>query len=130
MSGLTLDTGALVALERRDEPALALIAAAQRREWPVVVPSAVLVEWWRGQRGPAAHLLDAFRVEPLRAALAEVAGIALGRLSRRSKRRRASAVDAVVMASAASRGDVVLTSDRDDLEALRAVFPDVRLLVL
>ena len=36
--------------------------------------------------------------------------------------------DAVVMASAASRGDRVLTSDFDDLERLRSYFPGVRLL--
>jgi hypothetical protein len=37
-------------------------------------------------------------------------------------------VDAVVMASAARRGDIVLTSDIEDLEALRVAFPDVRVL--
>lgn len=32
------------------------------------------------------------------------------------------------MASAAQRGDVVLTSDIEDLDTLRTVFPGVRLL--
>ena len=40
----------------------------------------------------------------------------------------ATVVDAVVMASAASRGDRVLTSDFDDLDRLRSYFPEVRLL--
>jgi hypothetical protein len=40
----------------------------------------------------------------------------------------ATVVDAVVMASAASRGDRVLTSDFDDLDRLRSYFPTVRLL--
>jgi predicted nuclease of predicted toxin-antitoxin system len=40
--------------------------------------------------------------------------------------RGASAVDAIVMASAAARGDVVYTSDFDDLMRLRAHFPAVR----
>jgi len=45
----------------------------------------VVAEWWRGQRGPAARLLDAFTVEPTSSALAKVAGevidavVALGR---------------------------------------------------
>jgi hypothetical protein len=34
----------------------------------------------------------------------------------------------IVMASAARRGDVVHTSDFEDLERLRAVFPTVRVL--
>jgi hypothetical protein len=37
-------------------------------------------------------------------------------------------VDAIVMASAASRGDVVYTIDVDDLERLRTFFPGVRVL--
>jgi hypothetical protein len=37
-------------------------------------------------------------------------------------------VDAAVMASAALRGDVVYTSDVDDLEQLREHFPSVRVL--
>jgi hypothetical protein len=44
--------------------------------------------------------------------------------------RDAKTVDAIVMASAASRGDVVYTSDVDDLERLRAYFPAVRVLAV
>ena len=40
----------------------------------------------------------------------------------------ATAVDAIVMASAAQRGDVVYTSDFEDLERLRQRFPSVRVL--
>lgn len=122
MTGLTLDTGALVALERGDRRALSLVTMA-RRDRAVVVPAAVVVEWWRGQRGPAARLLEGFRIEHLEMRLARLAGEALARV-----RKGPSPVDAVVMASAASRGDGVLTSDLDDLERLRAVFPMVRLL--
>ena len=39
-------------------------------------------------------------------------------------------VDAIVMASAASRGDLVYTSDVADLERLRAYFPTVRVLAV
>ena len=39
----------------------------------------------------------------------------------------ANPIDAAVMASAASRGDVVYTSDMDDLTALQTYFPAVRL---
>ena len=39
-------------------------------------------------------------------------------------------IDAVVMASAALRGDVVYTSDVGDLEKLRRHFPGVRVLAV
>lgn len=119
---LTLDTGALVALERGDARAHALVERAGRGG-RVFVPISVVVEWWRGQRGPAARLLDGFDVEPLSLVVARAAGEALGRV-----RRGPSPTDAVVMASAAQRGDVVLTSDLDDLVRLQAHFPGVRLL--
>jgi hypothetical protein len=64
-----------------------------------------------------------FRViEPLLPALARVAGEAIAAV------KGATVVDAVVMASAASRGDRVLTSDFDDLDRLRSYFPEARLL--
>jgi len=124
MNGLTLDTGALVALERRDRRAGLLVQSIRDRGARVTVPSVTIVEWWHGQRGPVARLLDAFDIEPLDRDLAEVAGMA-----RNLARPGPSAVDAVVMASAAKRGDVVLTGDLEDLERLRvAAFPAVRLL--
>lgn len=123
MNGLTLDTGALVALERRDTRALSLITVARSSGKTVTVPAPVVVEWWRGQRGPTARLLDAFDLEPLDLSLAKVAGSALGKVSRGP-----SPVDAIVMASAARRGDVVLTGDLEDLSKLQKVFPAVRIL--
>ena len=123
MNGLTLDTGALVALERRNERMLALVEVARMQGRATTVPVSVVVQWWRGQRGPVARLLDAFDVEPLEAELAHIAGLALAKAGRGP-----SATDAVVMASAAQRGDMVLTSDMDDLTKLQKVFPAVRLL--
>ena len=123
MSGLTLDTGALVAIERRDRRVRHLIDLIQQRGERVTVPAPVVTEWWRGQRGPVARLLDAFDIEPLDGDLARTAGEALAKVSAGP-----SAVDAMVMASAASRGDQVLTGDVGDLEKLRAVFPAVRVL--
>lgn len=123
MTGLTLDTGALVALERRDVRALALVTAARKQGRAITVPAPVVVEWWRGQRGPVARMLDAFDVEPLGGELAHVAGAALAHVGKGP-----SGTDAVVMASAARRGHTVLTGDLEDLAMLQAVFPAVRLL--
>ena len=124
MSGYTLDTGALIALERRDRRAGLLVQRARDRGARVTVPSVAIALWWHGQRGPVARLLDGFDIEPLDRSLAEIAGLA-----RAGARPGPSAVDAVVMASAAKRGDVVMTGDIEDLERLRvAAFPAVRLL--
>jgi hypothetical protein len=70
----------------------------------------------------AEDILAAVDVEPLDEGLAKVAGEALAAVQ------DASAVDAVVMASAARRGDVVYTSDIDDLLRLQSHFPSVRVL--
>ena len=126
MTALTLDTGALIALERRDARALRIVGAAQGSGHTITVPAPVLAQWWRGQRGPTARLLDAFDVEPIGKALARTAGEALARMRGRAP----SVVDAIVMASAASRGDCVLTGDSIDLERLRSVFPAVRLIAV
>ena len=123
MTGLTLDTGALIALERHDRRTLALVDAARREEVRITVPTPVVADWWRGQRGSSASLLDAFDVERTSLDVARAAGEALARVGRGP-----SVVDAIVVASAASRGDRVLTGDVSDLERLGAHFPGVRLL--
>ena len=61
-------------------------------------------------------ILRGLRVEAVDEGLAKIAGEALAAV------REATTVDAVVMASAARRGDVVYTSDFDDLDRLRAYF--------
>jgi predicted nucleic acid-binding protein len=123
VTGLTLDTGALVALERRAARALALVETWRGGGRRITVPAVVVVEWWRGQRDPSARLLESFFVEPLYDELAHIAGVALGQCGKGP-----SPTDAVVMASAAQRGDVVLTGDIADLTKLQGGFPAVRLL--
>jgi predicted nucleic acid-binding protein len=119
---ITFDTGALIAVERRDRIMLAFMTAAVTAGSRITVPSVVVGEWWRSQRGPPARILDAVVVEPLNGSLAKVAGETLGFVP------GATLVDAIVVASAARRGDLVLTSDPDDLSRIRdAAFPSVRI---
>ena len=66
-------------------------------------------------------LLAAVAVEPTDTELAKLAGEAAAAV------KGATPIDALVMASAARRGDVVYTSDVDDLERLQAFFPSVRI---
>lgn len=123
LPGLTLDTGALIALERGTARIRAILTGARIAKRPVTVPAPVLIEWWRGQRGPVARFLDGVYVEPLTAELARTAGEALAVVGSGP-----SPTDAAVMASAARRGDIVYTADVEDLAELQRVFPTVRLL--
>lgn len=59
-------------------------------------------------------------VEPTSFEVAKLAGEAIAETG-------ATAIDAIVMAGAAHRGDVVFTSDLGDLQVLQAIFPGVRL---
>jgi predicted nucleic acid-binding protein len=124
VSGLTFDTGVLIALERRNQRAWTIYRTAMLMSVPVTVPTAVLGEWWRGRTDARERVKEGLRIEWLSETLAERAGEALAAVP------RATLVDAIVMASAASRGDVVYTSDYEDLDRLRAFFPGVRVLVL
>jgi len=86
------------------------------------VPSVVIGEWWRGQRGPVANLLDRYRVRVdfVDEGVAKRAGEALAHIDARDEReRRGMLVDAIVVVTAAARGHVVYTSDVDDLERIR-----------
>jgi predicted nucleic acid-binding protein len=120
---ITLDTGALIALERKSARMLRVIAAAVHGDQPVAVPTAVVAEWWRGRPSRRmAQLLASVELEPLDARLAQLAGEALAAV------RGATTIDAIVMASAAQRGGVVFTSDVEDFERLAGYFPGVRVL--
>jgi predicted nucleic acid-binding protein len=122
--GLTFDTGALIALERRHQRMARVYATAVGDGIVVTVPAVVVAEWWRGRSDARETILRGVRVEDTTVALARLAGEALAAI------RGATAIDALVMASAARRGDIVYTSDLSDLERLRGYFPAVRLLAV
>lgn len=121
-TGVTLDTGALIALECHRDRVLRLLRRAHAHGLPVTVPAVVVAEWWRGRTDIREAILAAVLVEPMGNPLARSAGEALRDVP------GAGAVDAIVMASAARRGDVVLSSDMDDLSRLAVCFPAVRIL--
>ncbi|HKY40170.1 MAG TPA: hypothetical protein VJN18_29745 [Polyangiaceae bacterium] len=89
---------------------------------PVSVPAAIIVEWWRARTKAREAILRGIRIELVDVPLAKLAGEAIAAVP------SATALDALVMASAARRGDVVYTSDVGDLEKLRDYFPEVRVL--
>lgn len=113
--GLTLDTGALIALERRDRPTY--LAVAQALDGPGVrVPAGVVAQAWRdGRRQPALASLvrdPGCRVVGLDLRAAQAVGELCGAT------RSADVVDAAVVLCARAHGDVVLTSDPGDLRRL------------
>lgn len=122
MRHITLDTGALIALERRRQRMREIVERASERDQRITVPADVIAEWWRGRTDVRDAILASVDVEPLSEELAKTAGEALASV------KRATPVDAIVMASAASRGDVVYTSDVEDLQRLQRHFPTVRVL--
>ena len=122
MAALTFDTGALIALSRGDKRMRAVLVAAQERRAVITVPAVVVAEWWRVDSSRSRLILERVDVEPVSERLAKIAGEALAAVP------GATAIDAIVMASAAQRGDAVLTSDIEDLDRLRRHFPDVRLI--
>jgi predicted nucleic acid-binding protein len=120
--GLTFDTGALIALERRRLRMRQVLERARERDQIITVPADVIAEWWRGPTDLRNAILDAVDVEPLTLRVAKIAGEAIAAVP------GATLVDAIVVASAASRGDIIYSSDVHDLERLRGVFPSVRIL--
>ncbi len=124
MTGVTYDTGMLIALERKRTRAIAIHEWLFESTTCITVPWVVVAEFWRGRTDRREAILRSVDIEPPSIALAQSAGEALAAVA------SATLADAIVMASAASRGDVVYTSDFDDLAVLQRRFPTVRLLAV
>lgn len=88
--GVTFDTGVLIALERRQASALALLRACRMSRATITIPAAVVAEWWRGSH--RAHL-EIGSLESLSPELAQRAGELL------AVTKGSNAVDATVVAS-------------------------------
>ncbi len=111
MAGVTLDAGALLALERGDGRIRELLRIVQQ----VTVPAGVLAQVWRtgaGRQTPIARLIadrDATEVVPLD----EDQACAVGR--RIAQCAHPDIVDVHVALCARQRGQRVVTSDPDDI---------------
>jgi hypothetical protein len=120
MSSLSLDAGALIAIERGDRRVVHLIEEARRREVDLRIVAGVLAQTWRGgpQQTRLARLLRAAEVDvpALDAATARAVGELCGRSG------HADVVDVHVVLDARLTGAHVVTSDPDDL---RRVDPSV-----
>lgn len=128
--GVTFNTGALIAVERRRERARKVFERLREQDVLVTVPLPVIGEWWRGRTDWREKILASVLVESLTLEMVKLAGEALAGVPVPRGGDAPSLVDAIVMASAASRGDVVYTSDVDDLERLQSYFRGVRILTV
>jgi hypothetical protein len=119
---LVFDSGALIALDRRKQRISEVVLRAHERGVPIVVPTVVVGEWWRGRTDLAEKILASVVLVDVDTRLAKSAGEALAAVP------GATLVDALVMAVAARWGGIVYTSDFDDLTRLTSHFRAVRVL--
>src|SRR5260221_13684866 len=118
MIAATLDTGALVAMERLKARGMMLLRAAQEHRAQLLAITPVVAEWWRGRSDVRDRIKAAVTLVPFPVTAAEAAGIVLGRMRGERVRARLT-VDVMVMAFAATHGGaLVYTSDVSDLDAL------------
>jgi hypothetical protein len=112
-AGITLDTGALIALDRGDKRMIALLRQALAQGRGFRVPSGVVGQAWRDGRVQVtlARFLRSHEVEivPLDEQLARSCGELCG------SRNTADIIDASVAILARARQDAIVTSDPHDL---------------
>jgi len=116
MNGVTLDAGALIALDRDDRRVIALLARASELSARVTVPATALAQAMREPTKQARLSRLArqpkTRVEPLGASSATQIGLLL------AARRTADIADAHVVICAKQHDDVIVTGDPADLRRL------------
>jgi hypothetical protein len=113
---LVLDAGALIAVERANRDAIALMKQELQHGRVPLTHGGIVGQVWRGgaaRQASLARLLPALEVIPLDVTLGRRAGVLLG------KARMNDVLDAALVLLAVD-GDFLLTSDANDLEPLAA----------
>ena len=125
MARLILDSGAVITLAANQARARQFIERALRERTLLVIPAVVIAETTRGGARDARvnRVLKAVHeITPATEAVAREAG----RLLAAAKRPNAT-VDALIVAEAVLHGtSLILTSDREDISAIAADHPEVR----
>jgi hypothetical protein len=116
VKGVVFDTGALIALERGDRAVAVLVAEARRGNHRITIPAGCVAQVWR--RPPRQARVAAFlrlpnvHVVALDDVDARLVGLLLARAG------TTDIVDGHVVICAERLGQVILTSDPDDLHVL------------
>ncbi|MGA2590383.1 MAG: PIN domain-containing protein [Bryobacteraceae bacterium] len=120
-AGITLDTGALIALDRGDQRMIALLCQALAHGFAFRVPSGVLGQAWRDGRVQVTlgRFLRSEEVEiiPFDAQLARSCGELCGATN------TSDIIDASVAILARERHEPIVTSDPSDLRRLDPAAP-------
>jgi hypothetical protein len=114
-SGVVLDAGAFIALERRNRTMVHLAQRFADSRTPLVTSAGVVAQVWRGggnRQVPVAFLLRHATVVDLTDAVARILGRMLGAV------RRADPIDVHIVLLAREREWPIITSDPDDLLAI------------
>ena len=121
---LILDSGAVIALSRGEPRPRAMLRRALELGAETRIPVAVLAETLRGgpRDAPVHRVRNAVDVFPADERVGRLAGSLLGRTG------GTNAVDAMVAAEAILTRAEILTGDPDDLSALLAPHPTVRVI--
>ena len=116
VTGVTYNSGALIAAERGERRMWARHRALLLRRTVPVVPAPVVAQSWRGtsRQAQLARLLAGCQIETLDNTRARATGILIGRAG------TTDIVDACVVEGALRRQDLVISSDEDDLRAIAA----------
>ncbi len=119
-SALTLDAGALIAIEAGDGRIRALLTLAAQHDTPVYVPTAVIAEVWRGGTSTQARLATFFKRGRRNAHVQIVdldyaAALQIGVLLSVIDADAVSISDAMVAWCVKRRGGVACTGDPNDL---------------
>ena len=116
VTGVTYDSGALIAAERSERRMWARHRALLLRRVVPTVPAPVIAQCWRGtaRQAPLARLLAGCEVETLDDTRARATGTLAGRAH------TADIVDVNVVEGALRRGDIIISSDEGDLAAIAA----------
>lgn len=109
---MTLDTGALIAVEKHSRRVWTVLKRAYREAAIITVPAVVIAQAWRGDHAAVARLLRGCHIEPMEDAHARAVGALL------AKAPSNDIVDAAVVLGATHRNDVVVTSDPGDILAI------------
>jgi predicted nucleic acid-binding protein len=125
LARLILDSGAVIALSRRDARARALVKRASEQGDLIIVPAVVVAETTRGgpRDAPVNQVLKALdEIAPVTETIARLAGSLLARSAMKD-----GTADALVAAEAIHGGSAVIaTSDPDDLSRLVGDTPRIR----
>lgn len=121
-TGLTMDAGGLIAVERGDRRVRVLLDEAELAGWTIAVPVGVVAQVWRdgARQAVLARFLNAagrVAVVEWDVPAAKAVGVLCGRTG------GSDVVDGSVVLCARERGHLVVTSDPGDIAALDPELP-------